>query len=387
MRYWFIILLFCYNSNLVANDSLLIPKLFQTLLYKQQLETNFFREGSFESYRQYNNSLNFKPDNNIFFTALISYTLQNLQPLLTNDEKIVSDTIINRTRKAFTFYQNASGRLSYNFWPTDQKPVFFPNEILLSSLSNKLALPDDLDDSGIILSSMNLSDSVAEQAHQLIQEFVNGKKQTIKNTKTEYENVPAYSTWYGKKMPIDFDFGVHCNILSFVNHYNLNWTNADSATYDLILKMIDDQMIFTNPKFISPYYAKSSILLYHIARLMSTTNMLELEKRKPILVEAAKKLFNDTDVYMEKVILLNCLLKWNVNIKDLNFNTEEAHKYMYLNDFVYYHGHLFAHLNHTIKSLANSFPQTEFKWFSSAFNECLLLEHLILKYRKPNNAD
>ncbi len=379
--------MFCLNTQLFANDSLLIPKMFQNLLYKQQLRTNFFKKGSFESYRQHNKSLDFKADNNIFFTALISYTLQNLRPFLDKDEKIVSDTIINRARKSFQFYQNVSGRLSYNFWPTDAEPIFFPNDLLLSSLSKKLALPDDFDDTVIILTSFNLSDSTAEKAHRLMQEFVNGNKQTIKNTKKKYKNTPAYSTWYGIKMPIDFDFAVHCNILSFVNHYKLKWTKADSATYQLILSMIDDSMIFNRPKFISPYYANSSVLLYHLARLMSTNKMLELEKRKLILVKAAKKLFAESEIYLEKIILLNTLLKWNVDIKDLNFNAESALQYLYLNDFVFYHGQLFAHLNTTIKTLANSLPQTEFKWFSSAYNDCLLLEYLILKYRKPKNDD
>lgn len=385
MRNGFIISIFCCSSQLFANDSLLIPKLFQKLLYKQQLETNFFKQGSFESYRQHHNSLDFKADNNIFFTALITYTLQNLQALLTEDEKIVSDTIINRSQKSYQYYKNTAGRLSYNFWPKDDKPVFFPNDFILSRFSKKLALPDDLDDTGLILASLSLPDSIAEQAHQEMQEFVNGNKHSIKNTKNKYKNFKAYSTWYGKKMPIDFDFGVHCNILSFVNHYKLNWSKADSATYLLILSMIDDQMIFQNPKFISPYYANSAVLLYHLARLMSTNKMIELESRKPILIAAAKKLFYETDVYLEKVVLLNSLLKWNADITDLGFDATNALNKLYLNDFVYYHGHLFAHLNSSIKTLASNLPQTEFKWFSSAFNDCLLLEYLILKYRKPKN--
>jgi hypothetical protein len=387
MRYWFVFILFFNNYCLFANDSLLIPKLFQNLLNKQQLQSNFFKEGSFESYRQYNNSQDLKADNNIFFTALISYTLQNLRPSLTINEKIVADTIINRTKKAFSFYQNASGRLSYNFWPTDGTPVFFPNDFILSKFSKTLALPDDLDDTGIILSSLNLLDSIAEQAHVLMQDFVNGKKQSIKNTKKGYIKFKAYSTWYGKKMPIDFDLGVHCNILSFVNRYNLKWSAADSATYQLILKMIDDGIIFTNPKLISPYYANTAVLFYHLARLMESGKMLELENRKVILVEAAQKLFLKTDVFLEKIIILNSLLKWKIDISAMNFTVQNAFEKLYFNDFVYYHGHLFAHLNRNIKNIANSLPQTEFKWYSSAFNDCLLLEYLILKYRKPNHAD
>ncbi len=370
-----------------ANDSLLIPKLFQNLLYKQHLESDFFKEGSFESYRQHNNSLDFKPDNNIFFTALVSYTLQNLKPYLTSDEKIVTDTIVNRTKKSFTFYKHNSERLSYNFWPSQPKKVFFPNDAILSSLSESLALPDDLDDTGLILSTLNLPDSIAKKAHDSMQEFVNGNKKRINNTLSDYKNIPAYSTWYGKKMPIDFDFGVHCNILSFVNHYNLSWTKADSATYKLILQIIDDGNLVSQPKFISPYYATTPILIYHLARLMTTKKMNELELRKPLLIKTALELLQKTDILLDKVILETSLMKFGYYDSLLELDLSNIDKTLYLNEFTYYHGHLFAHLNSTIKKIANQLSFTEFKWYCSAFNDCLLLEYLILKYRKQHKSD
>ena len=382
MRLWLILINICFNIQLYANDSLLIPKMFQSLLYKQTLTTNFFKEGSYESYRQHNKSLDFKADNNIFFTALITYTLQNLHPFLTNDENIVTDSIIIRARRSFANYQNSSGRLSYNFWPTGQKPVFFPNDHLLSVFSNQLALPDDLDDTGIILACLNLPDSTAQKAHNLMQQFVNGKSKRIKNTFSAFENVAAYSTWFGKKMPIDFDFGVHCNILSFVNQYHLKWSKADSATYQLIIQMIDDGYLTSQPKFISPYYATTPILLYHLARLMSTIKMEELEQRKPVLIKTAQDLLEKSDVFLEKIILQTTLMKLGSQISSSNIDLSDIDNHLYLNEFSFYHGHLFAHLNGTIKRIASDLKSTEFKWYSSAFNDCLLLEYLILKFRK-----
>ena len=372
------------NSQLLANDSLLIPKLFQNLLNKQQLENGFFKEGSFKSFRQYADEPYFKADNNIFFTALIAYNLKNLKPYLTHDEVIVADTIINRALKAFEYYKNKDGRWSYNFWP---KKVFFPNNFILSSLSEKLALPDDLDDTGIILSCLKLNDSAAITAHNQMQDFVNGEKNAINNTYKDYANIAAYSTWYGKKMPIDFDFGVHCNILSFVNQYNLKWTKADSATYKLLLNIIDDGYLNSQPKFISPYYATTPILIYHLARFMQTKKMVELESRKAYLIKIALQLLDQTDVFMEQIILQTSLIKFGYDNSLSTLKEDELHKLLYLNEFSFYHGHLFAHLNKNIKRIASNLKATEFRWYCTAFNDALVLEYLILKHRKKNKSD
>ena len=40
----------------------------------------------------------------------------------------------------------------------------------------------------------------------------------------------AYSTWFGKKFPVVFDVSVLCNVLSFIQQNNLQWTKADSAS-------------------------------------------------------------------------------------------------------------------------------------------------------------
>lgn len=380
-----ILILFILNCNVLhASDSLLIPKLFQNLLNKQILESNFFKEGSFTSYRQHANKDELVADNNIFYTALIAYTLQDLKPYLTKDELIVSDTIINRTKKAFELYKNKKGRWSYNFWPTDNRKVFFPNDKLLSKFSEQLSLPDDLDDSGIILSVLGLNDSVAQVAHHQMQEFYNGNYSTINNTYSEYKDSKSYSTWYGVKMPIDFDFGVHCNILSFVNRYNLPWSSVDSATYNLILHMIDKKLYLESPQFISPYYGSSPVLLYHISRLMSSKKLPDLENRKTIFINESKTLIEKTSNQLEKILLQNSILKWGVDEKTLELPSESVNGIYNTTDFVYYTGHLFGHLNKTIRSLANKLSITQFKWYSASFNDCLLLENLILKYRKKN---
>ena len=346
------------------------------------LETAFFVEGSYPSFRQHNNDETLKADNNIFYTALIAYTLQDLKPYLTNNEKVVADTIINRIKIAFEYYKNIKGRLSYNFWTTINGKDFFPNDELLNKFKNSLALPDDLDDTSIILTALNTTDSTANTAHLIMQNFVNGNYSTIKNTYKKYKNSSAYSTWYGVKMPVDFDFGVHCNILSFVNKYNLPWQKADSATYNLLVNMIDEKLYLSNPKYISPYYSYSPVLIYHIARLMNTKNLAELENKKQDLVKNALEIFATTNNNLYKILLASSLYKWNKNCPNIELDSTVASGSLNTTDFVYYTGHLFGHMNNTIKKIANNLNVTQYKWYCSAFNDCLILEYLILKHRK-----
>lgn len=382
MRLGTFIFTFFLSINCYCNDSLLIPKLFQNLLNKQVTETNFFVEGCYPSFRQRANETELKADNNIFYTALVAYTLQELKPYLTIEETIVADTIINRASKAFSFYKNTKGRLSYNFWPTINGGSFFPNDALLSRMKNKLALPDDLDDTGIILSVLNIGQDSAKKAHSLMQQFANGKYNTIKNTFKKYKKTPAYSTWYGVKMPVDFDFGVHCNILSFVNKYNLTWNSTDSATFQLLLNMIDNKFQLTHSKYISPYYAYSPILIYHIARLMNTKKMDDLEARKNSIGNEILHLLNTTDNDLYKILLTTSLYKLNIKAPKIELNESVVDGSLNNTDFVYYTGHLFGHLNNTIKKVASSLNTTQFKWYCSAFNDCILIEYLILKHRK-----
>jgi hypothetical protein len=367
----------------IAGDSTFITILFQQLLDKQITKTDFFVEGSYTSFRQRGDGQELKADNNIFYTALVAYTLQTLKPYLTKDENIVVDTIINRAKKAFPYYKNRSGRLTYNFWRTDRGKDFFPNDKILNKLKNKLSLADDLDDTIMILAVLGIGDSTAENSHLLMQEFANGKYAIIKNTFKSYQNVAAYSTWYGKKMPVDFDFGVHCNILSFVNKYHLNWSRTDSLTYELILDMIDKNYYNQLPKYISPYYSYTPVLLYHIGRLFESNQLLELYKRKNKFAAEATKNSYEADNRLNKIISLSTLYKLNMPAPDFELTENDVNGGLNNTDFVYYTGHLFGHLNNTIKVIANSMSSiTQFKWYSSAFNDCLLLEYLILKHRK-----
>lgn len=377
MKWCFIAFFMLFYINSKSNDSLLIPQLLQSIINQQQLNTDFFVEGSFKSYRQYNQSENLQLDNNIFFTALISFTLQDLKPYLTAQEKTVVDTILARAKTAFNFYKNRN-RNSYNFWRTDIENNFFPNDDILPLFKKQLKLPDDLDDTSLILICLNLTEEQAVFAKTLMENFANKKYNKVKNTYKKYRNFDAYSTWYGINMPVDFDFGVHCNILSFVNYYNLPYNKYDSATLNLITNMVDELAIILDAEYISPYYNSPSILLYHLTRLMTSKKIDALEKRKEKIISLIKTEMQKNIGDLEYMILSSCLLKLNYkNFKEIDVKTVDLSN----TDFVFYTGFIFAHLHNNIKKIASKINGLQFKWYSKAFNDCLALEYLILKYR------
>src|SRR6202008_510002 len=111
----------------------------------------------------------------------------------------------------------------------------------------------------------------------------------------------AYSTWFGKKMPVVFDVSVLCNVLSFVQLNNLPWTKADSASLELIVKTIQRGDIIKHAVFVSPYYGNTSIILYHLARLMSIKPISRLEQLKPGLISLAQERLHAAGDPLEKI--------------------------------------------------------------------------------------
>jgi hypothetical protein len=108
-------------------------------------------------------------------------------------------------------FKNRQGRDTYNFWRTDT-PQIFPNAGWLNTFDKSQSLPDDLDDTVILLWAEEASRERAALVHDTMQLFANTKGKTVKNSLPAFKKLPAYSTWFGKKMPIDFDMAVLCNV-------------------------------------------------------------------------------------------------------------------------------------------------------------------------------
>ena len=343
----------------------------------QAKESSVFPKGSFPSYRMYAlNKDREKADINPFFTGLITMTLQEISRNLTKAQQLHAQQIINNTIPVYTKFQNQKGRPTYNFWPTDT-PRIFPNAGWLNVFDKSQALPDDLDDTVIILLAMNAPDSTARKVHSLMQQFTNNGEKQVRNTFKDYRNIGAYSTWFGKKMPVDFDVCVLANILYFVQRYNLEWTSADSASLQLIEKVLAEKKHITDAPYVSPHYSKLPNILYHLSRLMSVKPIPSLEKLKPQLIEDAKQAFTKTDNFMEEVILSTSLLRWGaeppvMKVHEANSLSELIEE----GNFSFFIANMASMLPDPLKQWMGGAGVGKFTYDCSAYNNLLFLEYL-----------
>jgi hypothetical protein len=213
-----------------------------------------------------------------------------------------------------------------------------------------------------------------------MQAFINNNRHIIQSTYADYKKLPAYSTWLGHKVPVDFDICVLSNILYFVHIYNLPYTDADSASLKLICQAVHKRQYRADAVYLSPYYNKSSVILYHLARLMSSKHIPELEQLRSLLIADAKELYSGTNNYMEKVILSTALLKWNVALPcfDQDIATQSI---CTQNDFVFFIANMASMLPNPINRHLTKSNIGRFDYYCQAYNDVLLLENIVLRSR------
>jgi hypothetical protein len=372
------------STGVFANDSLVISRLLQRIDDLQPKEDGVFPKGSIPSYRLYSlNKDRYKADINPFFTGLVAFTLQDIMGELSPAQRQQANAIINRTMSVYPKFRNKTiGRNTYNFWPTDT-PQIFPHAGWMNMFNKSQALPDDLDDTVILLMAQKVSDSVAKEIHALMQSFINDKGKKINNTFEEYKNIGAYSTWFGKKMPVDFEIGVLANILYFVQQYNLPWTAADSASCTLIRKIIADKKHITAANYISPHYVKLPIILYHVSRLMAVRPIPELEKLKPQLVEETTQALLSADNFMDEVLLSTSLLRWGVTPPELAPRKANSLEELVEDEkFSFFIANIASMLPNPLKQWVGSIGLGRFYYYSPAYNNLLLVENLAWRKRR-----
>lgn len=296
----------------MSTDTIWSYQLLTKIHALQQTNTGF-PPGIFPSTRVYAyNKNNIKNDPNVFFTGLIVLTLKKYQKHCTSFQQGIINQIAKDALSQVGLFKNKQGRDTYNFWRTDT-PQIFPNAGWLNKFDKSQSLPDDFDDTVILLWAQEVSRERAAAIHNSMQLFANTKGKTVKNTLAAFETLPAYSTWFGKKMPIDFDMAVLCNVLSFVNAYDLPWTGSDTASLQLITTAIQNKWHIRKANFIAPHYAKPAVILYHIARLLITGKQQNLEALmalKPSLLHSTDSLLAISKDPLETILLQSARIEF-----------------------------------------------------------------------------
>lgn len=384
MKYCISFFLLLFSTGIRANDSLVISRLLQRIDHLQAKNYDVFPKGSIPSYRMYAlNKNRYKADINAFFTGLVAFTLADIKADLSTAQQLQANTIITNTLPVFSKFQNRkTGRNTYNFWPADN-PQIFPHSGWLNLFNKSRALPDDLDDTVIMLMAQQKNNSVAKEIHQLMQGYTNNENKKVTNTFPEYQQIGAYSTWFGEKMPVDFDISVLSNVLYFVQSYNLKWTAADSASLYLIEDMIKTNKHTKFANYISPHYATLPNILYHISRLMSLKPIPSLEKLKPQLIEDTKKALASANTFLDKVILSTSLLRWGVEPPEIVLDKNSSLIDLIEEEqFYFFIASMASMLPDPWKKRVTNIGIGTFYYYCPAYNNLLLLENLVWQKRR-----
>ncbi|GAB3549420.1 hypothetical protein [Spirosoma fluminis] len=315
-----------------------------------------------------------RPDTNVFFTAITVFTLQQLRSQVSASAQQLIDQIQTKARAAYPTFRNKDGLNTYNFWPT--KPSqHFSNGYIFRHFDH-FRIPDDIDDTAMVYLTTDPSADDLGWLKSKLSQHANGdpSQPPIRNTYGDYRNLKAYSTWFGKNMPIDFDACVLSNILYCIYQYDLprNQHDADSVTY--LRSVVESGRYQAEPFRCAPHYARTSLIIYHLARLMAAFPIPELVAIRTRLISDAKKELTRTKNRLEQIVLAIALLRLGERPSVVDLSNIEQ-------DFASFHffiaGLLTAYEQPLIRRFADR-PIMQMRWQCEAHNWALITEYLAL---------
>lgn len=244
-----------------------IDHLLNTIAQLQLPDTPQYHTGMFASQRFHRWVPYLREDSNIYFPALIAYTLQDYQDQLTPAQKQIVEQITQQIAQNYPRYIGNQSPCLYNFYQT-QPTAHFPNGYILSKLRHFIP-PDDADCS--VLIQMTHPEATREDAlevQKFLIKYANHSQKQAKHALPKYAHLPVYGVWFGSgKMPIELDICVLCNILCFKQQFQLSLNEQDEASLEFIRIAIETQDIVYQPFALSSYYPNTTVILYHITRL------------------------------------------------------------------------------------------------------------------------
>jgi hypothetical protein len=286
-------------------------------------DSKYYSMGLFPSSRS-NQAIGYKrEDSNIYYSALIAYTLLNVFDYFTTDQKIRVKSISDKVIENFPKYKSKRDPILYNFYKTNPSD-HYPNGHFFSKFKH-FELADDADDTCIITLTLQSKGGVELSQIQSIRKYLlkfsNLNRKKIKFIPPTYRELKAYGVWFGSgKMPIEFDICVIANILCFIFKNNLQLKQQDIDSLAYIRKAIKNYDIINNSFSISYMYPDSAVILYHIARLWSNMPDPEIYLPKKIIIKMLRSQLVDSDSTLERIILSTSLLKMGITVPPVKYS-------------------------------------------------------------------
>lgn len=348
--------------------------LFNLVLSEQSAGTAYFDEGIFPSYRQHSLSNKYWKDENLFFSEIILFTLGKYQSKFNTDQQQIFDSIKNKVLINYPKFKNKDGFITYNFWKTNPSK-HFPNSRFFSK-HKKFQLPDDMDDTSVAYLTM---DSVnPEILLELKKEMIlhtNQKRKQIKNIFKRYRSFQAYSTWFGKEMPLEFDICVLANTLYMVHHFNLKINHYDLESLLMLEAMIKSGDHLRYSEYLSPNYKSNTLVLYHLSRFIADCKPEILIPYIPQIIDEIQNEIAHSRSFIEQVILTSSLMRFGVKPTPVQLHRKLRYDQ---ERFPFYVANLASMLSDPFKRWFAKTGLFSINYICPAYNYVLLLENKLL---------
>ena len=313
-----------------------------------------------------------RSDTNVFFTAITVFTLRQLRPSVSPDAQQLIDRISERAVTAYPLFRNKDGLNTYNFWPT-RPSRHFPNGYLFRHFDH-FRIPDDIDDTAMVYLTTQPAAADLHWLQAKLAQHANGTTRQIRTTFADYRNLRAYSTWFGKNMGIDFDACALSNMLYclYAHDLPLDQHGTDSLTY--LRLVVESGRYVSEPFQCAPHYARTSLIIYHLTRLIAAFDPPQLSSIRPRLIADAYHLLTQATNRLEQIVLATSLLRLGelpplvdmVNIGQ-DFNTFHF----------FIAGLLTAYQQPGLRRWANQ-PIVQMRWQCEAHCWALVAEYVVL---------
>lgn len=334
-------------------------------------DNKIYPEGIFPSQRRHRLIGIIRQDDNSFFTALIVFELQRLKKYFSPDELKSIEDIKYQAQKAFPHYENKKGEGTYNFWKT-KKNAHFPNGNIFSKF-DFLRLADDVDCTALVYLANGYSTRDIINLKNKLLYHAKLPVITSKNTLPHYRNLKLYSTWFGKYIPIETDVCVIANLLYLIFESKVTLNEYDIDSIKFVCSVINNDEHKIQAFRVAPYYPKTSIIIYHISRLLTVAENQEIQNLKPKLkADILQKLSGDNHPMEE--LILNTSLMWlgeKENIEELEMPADT--------NFPWFIAGMLTSINNPIARWMAPMPLFHIQFYCEAYMKTLFLEYKILK--------
>jgi hypothetical protein len=314
-----------------------------------------------------------RADTNVFFTAITVFTLQQLRPAVSPASQQLIDQIRARAVAAYPLFRNKDGLNTYNFWPT-RPSQHFSNGYLFRHFDH-FRIPDDIDDTSMVYLTANPTPDDVNWLKAKLPQHANLTTRQIKTASAPYRHLRAYSTWFGKNMGIDFDACALSNLLYCVYQYNLplNQHDIDSLTY---LRLIVESGHYRKQPFrCAPHYARTSLIIYHLTRLIAAFDPPELTSIRARLLDDAHQLFMEATNRMERLILATSLIRLGATAPPVDLVLIERD----FDTFRFFIAGLLTAYEHPVLQRFAHQLLVQMRWQCEAHNWALVAEYVTLQ--------